>query len=179
MKQKFAILFAALMTMLAAAGCTDSTEKLMTAAQKGDVQAVGAQLAEGTPVDETDPTGSTALLYAAGGGHADLAALLLAKGADVNVRDNEGFMPLHAAVGAGNPDIVRMLVEHGADADAAFRGVDPLQVAERKGNEKIVMMLRAALGIPEPPAEIEASAPPEPDEELATPPDSAEGILTE
>ncbi len=150
-----AILLSTLLLMLAAAGCTSSMEKLMTAAQKGDVEAVKAQLAEGTPVDTPDPTGSTALLYAAGKGHAELVELLISEGADVNVKDNEGFMPLHAAVGAGKPGIVGMLLKNGADAEATFRGITPLAVAERKGNEAIVAMLKDALGIVEPPPEPE------------------------
>ncbi len=150
-------LFAMILPLLLMAGCTDSMEKLMTAAQKGDVQAVEAQLEEGTPVDTTDPTGSTALLYAAGKGHTELVAFLISKGADVNVKDNEGFMPLHAAVGAGDPETVGILLENGADADATFRGISPLAVAERKGNEEIVGMLKDTLGIEEPPPE------PEPD----------------
>jgi ankyrin repeat protein len=151
MKLTRALLLTTLLTVLLAAGCTNSMEKLMTAAQKGDVQAVEAQLADGTPVDTTDPTGSTALLYAAGKGHAELVELLIAKGADVNVKDNEGFMPLHAAVGAGKPKIVEMLLKSGADAEATFRGITPLAVAERKGNEEIMAMLKDAMGIVEPP----------------------------
>lgn len=156
MKLTRACLLATLLLMLSLSGCTSSMEKLMTAAQKGDVEAVKTQLAEGTPVDTTDPTGSTALLYAAGKGHADLVALLIGKGADVNVKDNEGFMPLHAAVGAGKPEVVRMLLKNGADADATFRGISPLAVAERKGNEEVVAMLKKALGIEDPAPDADA-----------------------
>jgi ankyrin repeat protein len=168
MKPICRVLFATILPLLLIAGCTDSMEKLMTAAQKGDVQAVETQLEEGTPVDTPDPTGSTALLYAAGKGHTELVAFLISRGADVNVKDNEGFMPLHAAVGAGDPETVRLLLENDADADATFRGISPLAVAERKGNEEIVAMLRKTLGIAEPAPEPEPEPAPEPAPDATT-----------
>src|SRR5690606_40088123 len=107
------------------------------AAIVGDADAVRRLLDLGLPVDALDSQGCTALLRAAGGGHRAVVDLLLARGADPQHVAHTGATPLSAAVSMRHVEIVDRLLAAGA------------QLEQRLPGEVTVLMLAAALGLPE------------------------------
>ena len=65
-------------------------DKLIAAAEKGDVESVKGLIGKWADVDATDKYGWTALHWAALYGHTDVAKILVGSGADMEVQDNEG-----------------------------------------------------------------------------------------
>ncbi|MBI2899235.1 MAG: ankyrin repeat domain-containing protein [Planctomycetes bacterium] len=141
---------------------------LMIAAGRGEMERVRALIAEGTPVNGTDPNGRTALMVAAEEGNAGMAAELLRLGADAGLRDAGGKSALMLAAEAGQAKMVRslpqdesqrqdafrlafqgrrveamrVLLEDGADPDTMEEGgVTPLMIAAREGWDEIVAIL--------------------------------------
>ncbi len=92
-------------------------DKLVAAAQRGDVARVAQALQSGAKPDSAERS-VTALWWACQEGHAEVAKLLVSHGADVNFRDGDGFTPLHQAVGGNHPELVLFLLERGADVNA-------------------------------------------------------------
>lgn len=75
-------------------------------------------LNKGTPVDIEDPSGYTALHYAARNGRLKICKLLLERGANVNARTRcARATSLHRAASQGHEDVVDFLLKSGADAD--------------------------------------------------------------
>jgi len=65
-------------------------EKLIEAARRGSVEDVRALVhGHAELINQRDPTGATALHYAAFGGHRGVVQALVEHGADVNARDGE------------------------------------------------------------------------------------------
>ena len=89
---------------------------LLFAARYGDVDSAGLLLDAGADVNDTAPTGTSALVVAAHGGHTALARFLLDKGADANAAD-AGYTALHAAILRGGSRIA-------AGAPGAWRGFE-------------------------------------------------------
>jgi ankyrin repeat protein len=90
-------------------------------------------------------TGNELLLLAAGLGHEKIAAALLSKGVDVNARGIKDRTPLMAAAAFNKPHLVKLLLANGADAAISDEeGISALQVAENKGNQEIITLLRAS-----------------------------------
>ncbi len=116
-------LLAALVVIWAAAGVQISgqSEALWSAARQGDLNAVKASLARGTPADVKDPDGATALFHAAEHGQIDVVEYLADRGADLNVtgRVTIGGAPyrvsaLAAAALGWHVEVVRTLLARGA-----------------------------------------------------------------
>ena len=107
----------ALAAVLTSAASSPLGQKLRDAADKGDLAAVKAALADGAPVDARDPaTGDTALFAScADNSNARVVAFLLKRGAKPNAHDAAGETPLMLAA---KPDIVRALLKAGAAVDA-------------------------------------------------------------
>ncbi|MBK7404187.1 MAG: ankyrin repeat domain-containing protein [Phycisphaerales bacterium] len=63
------------------------TPNLLDAAERGDLEAIGAMLEQGADVNQVDAAGRTALMAAAGAGKIDAVFLLLNSGADPEPRD--------------------------------------------------------------------------------------------
>lgn len=113
------------------------------AARQGALDAVRALAASsGIDLDQVDPDGVNALVYATLNGHYDVAAHLLAKGADPNVADQYGRTVLFAAIEMNRPDreprpmpkstdattalqLAALALEHGAFPDAMLLGRSP------------------------------------------------------
>ncbi|OGR81160.1 MAG: hypothetical protein A2X32_08510 [Elusimicrobia bacterium GWC2_64_44] len=142
-------------------GCGASLEK---AAYKGDVVRLQALLAGGADPDSRNSYNKqTPLHVAALYSQHDAARLLIEKGADVNANHlgNGKCTPLHIAVTNGDSAMARLLLEKGADPDPAAAGdcglarqrvgigvqpaYTPLELAQKRGNESLVSMLRSAI----------------------------------
>jgi ankyrin repeat protein len=105
-----------------------------TAAEKGDLAGVQAELDKGVDVDEGDDSWPemTPLHYAVGEGHTEVVELLIANGADVSAKDNIGRTPLHYAAFGSDKEIIELLIAEGADVNAKddFYWYTPLDYAE-------------------------------------------------
>ncbi|CAE7618127.1 mask [Symbiodinium sp. CCMP2592] len=83
---------------------------------------------------------------AAVSGHLEALRLLLEAGADLQARSQLGDTPLTLAVAEGRAEAVGFLLEARADANAlgACDAENAVDLAERRGNEDLASMLRAA-----------------------------------
>jgi ankyrin repeat protein len=113
---------------------------LQYAARQGSFEAVRALVsAPGLDLNQQDPDGVTALLFATLNGHFDVAALLVEKGADVTIADRFGRAVLFAALQMNRPDreprpparsedhvtplrLARLALAQGADVNAVITG---------------------------------------------------------
>jgi ankyrin repeat protein len=93
-------------------GPTDNSNKLISAASKGQTEVVAKLLTKrGKKIGKRDERGDTALHKAAAMGHVEVVQQLLAKGADVGVRNVDGFTPFHLAVMFGRKRCCKVLLE--------------------------------------------------------------------
>ena len=90
---------------------------LLFTARHGRVENVRLLLDAGADVNDTAPTGESALVVASFSGHGQVAALLLDRGADPNDQ-GAGYTPLHTAVVRGDLELVEALCARGADPNA-------------------------------------------------------------
>lgn len=74
------------------AGRVDQNQRLITAAQTGDLADLQAALDAGASVNYQLASGVTALIHAAASRQRDAVRLLLRKGADPNIRTYEGYL---------------------------------------------------------------------------------------
>jgi len=115
----------------AEAGISNKNEKLIQAAEKGNIQEVQNALTEGAEVNfiKTIKTikkhsraylrNVTALILASEKGYTEIVKLLLDKGADVNVKEiPDGITALMWASQGGYTEIFKLLLEKGADVNA-------------------------------------------------------------
>ena len=115
---------------------------IVTAAKNDDLQAVRAQLAKRTNVNEVARDGSTALLWAVYNGNVEMTRALLAAGAPVNSPNHYGITPLLQASRSGDAALIGMLIKAGADVAAAHPdGETPLMAASRTGRMDAVKLL--------------------------------------
>ena len=103
---------------------------LLFAARHGDVDSATLLLAAGADVNDTAPTGASALVVATHSGHGTFAATLLDEGADPNAA-GAGYNALHAAILRGNRTLVGQLLEHGADPNARLANGTPIRRASQ------------------------------------------------
>ena len=115
-----------LLTTIAAVlvvGCGKSQEvkdiQLRLAADKGNIEAVKKNLADGADVNADDGGGVTPLHLAAMKGHQHIVylrivELLITKGANVNARDAGGGTPLDQAIKRKHTETAALLRKHGA-----------------------------------------------------------------
>lgn len=107
-----------LLPLLLAAGpvAADANDDLLTAARKGDVDAISGALEHGAEVDAATGQGVSALMFAAASGRADAVQRLLDAHARINTRaGSNAISALRVAVAAGSADIARRLLAAGAD----------------------------------------------------------------
>lgn len=100
---------------------TDNDLALITAAGKGDLEAVARAMRAGGRITARDGTGRTALLAAAYGNHAPVALLLMAAGSDVNARDSQENSAFLLAGAEGYLDILKLTLRSGADVKSTNR----------------------------------------------------------
>lgn len=121
-----------------AAAADDAGAVLRDAAERGDLSAVDAALAAGSPVDSAGRHGGTALLAAARQGHLAVVTRLLERGADVNRRETFFHTsPLEVALGEGHLEVAHLLLAKGGESAVAA-----LYTAIERGD---VPLARAAL----------------------------------
>lgn len=135
---------------------------LLFAVQQGDVESTSLLLAAGADVNDTAPSGMSALVVAAYSNEASVGRLLLERGAAPNAAD-AGYSALHAAILRRNVELTTALTAHGADvnqritkpsgarrqsADYAFGdtlvGATPVYLAARFGEVRILRSLLEA-----------------------------------
>jgi uncharacterized protein len=136
---------------------------LLFAAREGDIESATRLLAAGANIEDTAPTGTSALVLAAHSDRGAFAAFLLEKGADPNA-NGAGYTALHAAIVRGNVNLVKALLEHGADPNArqtkgtparrysgfaldkTMIGATPFLLATRSSQLEIMKVLAASGG---------------------------------
>ena len=129
----------------------DSTEPnhavkaLITAAYRGDVKTVLAQLGEGADINVRDCDGDTALILAAERGHVELVQELLKAAAEVDARNLIGETALMRAAENGLAEVVKLLLAHHADCNAGNNiNCTSLMRAAYRGHIDVVKELLAA-----------------------------------
>ncbi len=95
--------------------------ELVQAAAKGDLDRVRALLDAGTPIEQRNSRGETAVLAATQGRHLAVVHLLIARGADVNAQDQQRDSAFLLAGARGLTDIVRATLAAGADLASTNR----------------------------------------------------------
>lgn len=109
--------------------------------------AVAALLAKGADANACDEDARTPLHVAALMGSVEVARLLIKHGADGTAQTANGDTPLHLAVEAGRVEVACVLAEQiPALAIKNKRGLTPLALAEKRSNNTLANLLRAAGG---------------------------------
>jgi len=133
------------LSALASRACGDSPAlPLAIVAARNAAGTVGQLLASGIAVDERDPSGLTALMWAARTGAIDAMKALLDGGADPNVRDvRNGWTPLFHAIHTHQVEAVRLLLERGVDPNRSEGLMTGLMMAASDADPAIVKLLLA------------------------------------
>jgi ankyrin repeat protein len=122
-----------------------SWSSLLAAAEKGDADAIGSELAAGADVNQTDEGGWSGMHLAAHNGHTvALEALIGHPATDVNCRNKWKSTPLSLAAAKGHLACMQALVKHpriDIDARADYYGRTPLIEAARNGHMDVVELL--------------------------------------
>ena len=123
--------------------CENLEQSLLTcAAAKGRPKVVRSLLDAGTPVDERDALGATALHWAAKNDRLEVMQILLARKADVDARNKVGGTPLHWATKSDALAAVQLLLSREANANAVNGlGWTPLMMAADNGNVRVARAL--------------------------------------
>ena len=118
---------------------------LMTAANRGRVEAMRALLEAGAEVDEANGEGETALMCAANDLTCDALRLLVSKGALLDLRDKEGWTAARWAAVHFNARGIALRGEAGADMDAPDEvGDSPLVGCAERGDVAVIQALLGA-----------------------------------
>jgi hypothetical protein len=117
--------------------------KLMDAAQSGDKAAIQAAFKAGEKMTDTDGSGWTPLMYAAGSSGNSGEKEMLEAGADVNARSKRGETALMAAAAVGFAD--EALIRAGAQVNAVNDvGMTALMLLTQRGDpDEIATMVKA------------------------------------
>jgi cytohesin len=116
--------------------------KLLKAAENGDLIKVQTALEKGGNPNAKDKYGLTPLHHAVFRGHVEIVKILLERGADPNAKNYAGWTPLHDAALRGHVEIVKLLLEHGANPNTKdCYGITPLHIAAQEGHVEIVKLL--------------------------------------
>ncbi len=91
---------------------------IWSAAKAGDLKQLAELVEQGSPLDELDSNGITALSWAAMADQGEVIRWLLKEGANVDQPNGDGATALHAAAFLGRAEIVKLLVELGASVGA-------------------------------------------------------------
>jgi ankyrin repeat protein len=117
---------------------------LMSAAGRGDLEAMRLLIAKGADVNRKSGAGDTALMAAAANGSLQAVQLLLDHGADPSVQSKRNETALGNAATAGNEETFKLVLDQGADVNIRnVRGYSPLMLAASSDTmpDEIVKML--------------------------------------
>src|SRR5579862_1690006 len=123
---------------------SDKGNALCAAAKGADVAALKVLLDQGTPVDERNDDGQTALMHAAANGSLEAVDMLLTHGADPSALSTNalGSNVLSWSTESHNTQIVKKLVDAGAKINVQGRsGLSPLGMAISGGTLETVEFL--------------------------------------
>lgn len=138
---------AALLALQPALLFAQDPNSLLESARLGNLEASRAALQRGASLEDRDPKGWTALMFASMRGYDELAVLLIEAGADVNARAHDGSTPLIAAAVMGELGIARALIEGGADPLLEnSAGATALVKAKQYGHPELALLIEAAVG---------------------------------
>ena len=116
------------------------SEKLIAAAQRGDIKAIERELAAGADINFNE--GNTALHLAARGGQTETVTLLLDRGAAIDAATQYRNTALILAAWHGHPETVALLLEGGAAIDARNHyDKTALQLAAVEGHTEVIALL--------------------------------------
>ena len=120
----------------------DGLAPLHWALVRDDLTCATLLLDLGSPVDVRSVEGATPLMNAVQAGSTDKVLFLLSCGADVNARDHRGFTALHRAAEMGQVGLVGLLLAYGASQTSGAQGQTPQSLAEARGADDVVALLR-------------------------------------
>ena len=116
--------------------------RLVAAAEDGDLEAVLGLIAADVSVNGPGPDGSTALLWATYHSDVGMARALIAAGVDVDAANTYGIAPLLQASRTGDAALVGLLLGAGASLESVHPdGETSLMAASRSGNSEAVRLL--------------------------------------
>jgi hypothetical protein len=122
-----------------------AVKALITAAYRGDVKTVLAELGDGADINARDCDGDTALILAAERGHVELVQELLKAGAEVDARNLIGETALMRAAENGLAEVVKLLLARHAECNAGNNiNCTSLMRAAYRGHVDVVKELLAA-----------------------------------
>jgi hypothetical protein len=122
----------------------------LIATSDGYVELLKRTLQAGADVHRTDSFNGTGLIRAADRGHVEIVRELLKTDIKIDHVNNLGWTALLEAIilgdgGLRHTEVVRLLVEAGADVNLADAdGATPLALAQRRGYDAMVEILRSA-----------------------------------
>ncbi len=121
---------------------------LHRAAERGQLETVQAQIADGAHVNARDKSQQTPLHKAAMRGHVNVIEVLAKAGGDFNLCDANGKSPLHYTAEFGHCDAAKALIYIGADLNQRDNnGKTPLHCAVENDIEKEVVRLLFQSGV--------------------------------
>lgn len=150
---------AALIARGADVNAKDETEQsaYLVATSEGFLELLDLTLRSGARVDDKDSWNGTGLIRAAERGHHDVVGHLLRAGIARDHVNRIGYQAVHEAVWLGEDtrayvDTVRVLVAGGVELDrpSGTEGLTPLEMAHRRGHERLAAVLEAATSAPVP-----------------------------
>ena len=124
----------------------ESMSALMYAAREGAREAAWVLLKADTKhIDDKNPNGSTALMFAAFAGKAIVAEQIIKAGADINHINKNGHTALMSAAAHGFKNTVTLLLQYNADVTPKDGdGLTALDYARENGYVEIIELLKAA-----------------------------------
>lgn len=122
---------------------------IVEAVKNKQLDAVAAELKNGTNVNATDPNRKTLLLIATHANDVVMARLLVAHGADVNQQDDLKDSPFLYAGASGYLELVKLFLANGARFDVfnRYNGTALIPACER-GDLEVVKLLASTKGFP-------------------------------
>jgi len=119
------------------------TTPLLHAGKLGEVKRLAELLKKGADVNAVDPSGSTALVYAASSGNAEAVSLLLNAGARANT--SAGGEALVTAAASGNSLSLELILKAGANPNYRDKeGATALSVATQRRFDRAIQLLSQA-----------------------------------
>lgn len=125
---------------------TEAASQIAAAARMDAASRVAELIAAGADVNQPEPDGTTALLWAVYHNNAAMVAALLAAGADPSLLNQLSLTPLLQASRYGSAELIDLLLAAGASVQALPQGglEPPLLAAARAGSVAAVEALLAA-----------------------------------